>query len=94
LGFFGGYLVAVFLGNINPVNYMENAQRFLKLWDVFGGLIKTFFFGSVISIIACHKGLTTRGGAKGVGDATTSSVVKSLISLFILNYFLSMLFFK
>jgi len=94
VGFGGGYIVATFFGNINPVQYLETAQRLLKLWDVYGGLLKTLIFGMVISIIACYKGLNTKGGAKGVGDATTSSVVTSLISLFILNYFLSILFFK
>lgn len=94
VGFFGGYVVSTFFSNINPVQYMETAQRILKLWDVYGGLLKTLVFGMVIAIIACYKGLNTRGGAKGVGDATTSAVVTSLISLFILNYFLSILFFK
>src|SRR3989339_1988526 len=93
-GFGGGYAVASFVSKINPVEYMENAQSLLKLWDIFGGLIKTIFFGMIIAIIACYKGLKTRGGAKGVGEATTSSVVVTLISLFVVNYFLSMLFFK
>ncbi|MFC1571779.1 MlaE family ABC transporter permease, partial [Candidatus Margulisiibacteriota bacterium] len=89
-----GYLVATYLGKINPVQYMETAQHFLEVWDVLGGLIKTFIFGMIISVIACYKGLSTRGGAKGVGEATTSAVVTSLITLFIVNYFLSVLFFK
>src|SRR3989339_1762401 len=93
-GFGGGYAVASFVSKINPVEYMENAQSLLKLWDIFGGLIKTIFFGMIIAIIACYRGLKTRGGAKGVGEATTSSVVSTLISLFIVNYFLSILFFR
>lgn len=92
--FFGGYLVAVYLVKINSVDYMTSAKQFLSLWDVFGGIIKALVFGIVISIVASHKGLNTRGGAKGVGESTTSSVVACLISLFILNYFLSVLFFK
>jgi phospholipid/cholesterol/gamma-HCH transport system permease protein len=93
-GFIGGYFVAIFVVHINPVEYLETARSLLKLWDIFGGLIKTFFFGMVIAIIACHKGLSAGGGAKGVGEATTSSVVTSLITLFVLNYFLSIAFFK
>ncbi len=92
--FFGGYLVAVFLIKINGSDYMTSAQQLMKLWDVFGGIIKSVIFGMAIAIIACHKGLHTKGGAKGVGEATTSSVVASLIALFVLNYFLSVLFFK
>ena len=94
IGFLGGYFVATFLGEINPVQYMETAQNLLKVWDVYGGLLKTIVFGVVISVIACYKGLNAKGGAEGVGQATTSSVVTSLITLFILNYFLSTLFFR
>lgn len=94
VGFGGGYFVSVFISKINGVQYMETAQFLLKLWDVFGGMIKTIVFGMLISIIACYKGLTTKGGAKGVGESTTQTVVLSLITLFIVNYFLSILFFK
>lgn len=92
--FLGGYMVAVYAVKINSIDYMNSAQQFLKLWDVFGGIIKSLVFGIVLAVIACHKGLNTKGGAKGVGEATTGSVVACLIALFILNYFLSVLFFK
>ncbi|MDD5383078.1 MAG: ABC transporter permease [Candidatus Margulisbacteria bacterium] len=94
IGFGGGYLVATCLGSINPVEYMSTAQQMLKTWDVYGGILKTVIFGMIIAVIACYKGLTTKGGAKGVGEATTSSVVTTLLTLFIVNYFLSVLFFK
>lgn len=94
VAFLGGYLISVYLVRINPVDYMESANRLLKLKDIFGGIAKSFFFGMAISIIACFRGLSTRGGAKGVGEATTRAVVTSLISLFILNYFLTVLFFR
>ncbi|NQT29269.1 MAG: ABC transporter permease [Candidatus Saganbacteria bacterium] len=92
--FFGGYAVAVYVVKINGSDYMATAQSFLSVWDIYGGLLKTVVFGMIIAIIACYKGLTTRGGAKGVGESTTSSVVTTLIILFIVNYFLSLLFFK
>lgn len=94
VGFLGGYFVGIYVVHINPVEYMETARSLLKMWDIWGGLIKTFVFGAVIAIIACYRGLTTRGGAKGVGEATTSSVVTSLITIFVINYFLSIAFFK
>lgn len=94
VGFLGGLLVTTYVVHINPLEYLETSRNLLKLWDVWGGLIKTAIFGMVISIIASHRGLSARGGAKGVGEATTSSVVASLISLFIVNYFLSIAFFK
>ncbi len=94
LGFLGGYVVSISLAQINPNEYMDTAKQFLDMWDIWGGLIKTIFFGMIFAIIACYKGLNTKGGAKGVGEATTSSVETSLITLFIVNYFLSVAFFK
>jgi phospholipid/cholesterol/gamma-HCH transport system permease protein len=92
--FAGGYFVSIYVGKINPVEYLETAQSLSSLWDLYAGLMKTAVFGMIISIVACYRGLNTSGGAKGVGEATTSSVVITLISLFIVNYFLSMLFFR
>ena len=94
LGFLGGFMVATAFGGINSVQYLETAQNLVNSWDIYGGIIKTIIFGAIIAVIACHRGLNTKGGAKGVGEATTSSVVTTLISLFIVNYFLSVLFFK
>ncbi len=92
--FFGGFLVAVLLVHVSAPDYMLSAQQLVKMGDIYGGIAKSFVFGIVISIIACYRGLNAKGGAKGVGEATTSSVVSSLIALFIFNYFLSVLFFK
>lgn len=94
IGFLGGYFVGIYVVHINPVEYLDTAKNLLKMWDIWGGLLKTIIFGMVIAIIACYKGLSAKGGAKGVGEATTASVVISLISLFIINYFLSIAFFK
>ena len=94
LCFYGGYVVAVYIVKVNPVDYMTSAQQLMKMNDIFGGIIKAFVFGMILSVIACYRGLNARGGAKGVGEATTSSVVQSLIALFIANYFLTVLLFK
>lgn len=93
-GFGGGYFVAVYVSKINSMDYLSTAQNLLNMWDVYGGLIKTSIFGMIIAIIACYRGLNAKGGAKGVGEATTAAVVTTLICLFIVNYFLSLLFFK
>lgn len=94
IGFFGGYLVAVFVVGINAYGYMDSASSLLKMNDIIGGVVKAVFFGMIISIIGCFRGLKTRGGAKGVGESTTNSVVYSLMAIFIVNYFLSLLLFK
>ena len=94
IGFFGGYLVAVYVIGINSYGYMDSASSFLKMNDITGGIIKAVFFGMIISIIGCFKGMKTTGGAKGVGEATTNSVVYSLMAIFVTNYFLSLILFK
>jgi phospholipid/cholesterol/gamma-HCH transport system permease protein len=93
VGFFSGFLIAITKGNVNPYSYFNSAESMLRISDITGGLIKAVIFGFVIAAISCHKGLSARGGAKGVGIMTTRAVVISLISVFILNYFLSELLF-
>lgn len=94
LCFLGGFLVVVYLIKVNAVDYINSAQQLLKTGDIYGGIFKSFIFGMLISIVACYRGLNTKGGAKGVGESTTSSVVTSLIVLFVFNYFLSVMLFK
>lgn len=94
IGFIGSFLVSVYLVQINPYSYIETADQFLKTGDVMGGLLKAFIFGVLISIIASYRGLNAKNGAKGVGEATTSAVVISLITIFITNYFMSVALFK
>jgi phospholipid/cholesterol/gamma-HCH transport system permease protein len=94
VGFFGGYFISVHVMGINPIGYMDSASSLLGTGDIVGGIIKAFFFGMVISIVGCFMGLRTRGGANGVGESTTSSVVTSLLAIFIINYFLSVIIFK
>lgn len=94
VGFLGGYWVAVYLMGINSTGFMDSASMYIKSRDIYGGIIKSIFFGMIISIICCYKGMKTRGGAKGVGASTTDAVVYSLMSIFVVNYFLSLLLFK
>ena len=94
VGFFGGYIVAVFVVGINSFGFMDSASSLLTLNDITGGVIKAFFFGMIISIIGCYRGLKTKGGARGVGEATTDAVVYSLMAIFVVNYFLSLVLFK
>jgi len=93
VGFLGGLLVAIGTGRINVYSYFDSAQTMLTTSDIYGGLFKGFLFGLVVALISTYMGLTARSGAKGVGKVTTRAVVVSLISIFILNYFLSLALF-
>ena len=69
-------------------------QRALRSWDIISAMIKSQVFGAIISIVSCAWGVTTLGGAKGVGESTTSAVVISLVGVFIADFALSYVFFQ
>lgn len=94
VGSIGGISVAVTIYNISQVTFIESIQSFLQTWDLVSAVIKSVIFGGLIAIIGCSWGLTTTGGAKGVGQSTTTAVVMALIAIFISNFFLSWLMFQ
>ncbi|SFL62354.1 MlaE family ABC transporter permease [Pelosinus propionicus] len=94
IGTIGGYLVATLYAGISSFTYINSITIFTVVNDIMGGLIKAMFFGGIIAIIGCYKGLTTGEGAEGVGRATTASVVSSIILIFISNYFLSLVLYR
>ncbi|XP_019052533.1 PREDICTED: protein TRIGALACTOSYLDIACYLGLYCEROL 1, chloroplastic [Nelumbo nucifera] len=73
---------------------LDSAQRALRPWDIISAMIKSQVFGGIIAIVSCAWGVTTMGGAKGVGESTTSAVVISLVSIFIADFALSYCFFQ
>lgn len=94
VGMAGGLVISSSLYAINPTIFLNSVQNFTQLWDVFACLFKSLVFGVIIAIIGCSWGLTTTGGAKGVGESTTTAVVTSLLAIFISNFFLSWLMFQ
>lgn len=79
IGILGGYIIGVTRLGLGSALYIEMTTGPLDLKDVLIGLLKSVFFAIIICIVACHEGLSTRGGAEGVGTATTRSVVVSFI---------------
>ncbi len=94
MGSLGGIFVATTIYNISQATFIESIQSFLQIWDLISAMIKAVIFGGLIAIIGCNWGLTTTGGAKGVGQSTTTAVVMALIAIFISNFFLSWLMFQ
>lgn len=94
IGTIGGYLVAVTYADIGSFTFLHSIKVFAIVNDVTGGLVKAMVFGAIIAVIGCYKGLTTAEGAEGVGQATTASVVSSIVLIFISNYFLSLLLYR
>ncbi|NOR15293.1 MAG: MlaE family lipid ABC transporter permease subunit [Candidatus Aminicenantes bacterium] len=77
------------LMGVNAYIYMKNTLLYVEVWDVVTGLIKGGVFGVVIAQVGCWQGLKTRGGAEGVGRATTRTMVIAAILVLILNFFIS-----
>jgi len=93
VGIFGGYVIGVFNLGINSDLYIHTTLKFLELKDIYTGLSKSFVFAIIISIIGCYQGLSARGGAQGVGKATTLSVVTSFILVIFADCVLTALFY-
>ncbi len=92
-GIAGGYVVAVEVMGANPVVYVNNSFQFLVLNDLWSGLIKSAVFGGILTLIACHRGYDTKGGAEGVGRSTTSAVVAGSLGVLISDFFLTKILF-
>lgn len=93
IGVFGGYLVAVHKLGFNPSLYIQNTWTFLTTEDVVSGLVKAAVFGFIVTLMGCYFGYHSRGGAKGVGAATTNAVVSSAILILCFDYILTEMFF-
>jgi len=89
MGIAGGFLVAAIYTDVGPYSYIYSIETFTLFADFYNGLIKSMFFGGIVAIVGCLKGMAAKEGAEGVGNATTSSVVTSIVWIFVINYFLS-----
>lgn len=87
-GIGAGYYVAVHvLGGVDGVYYWNNTLKYTMAKDIWIGTIKGFYFGILIALICCHKGLNSGYGAEGVGHATTEAVVHSSLAVLVANFF-------
>lgn len=93
VGILGGYFVGVGLLGINAGTYISNTVKYLELFDIYSGLVKAACFGLILSSIGCYKGFNARGGAQGVGRATTEAVVLASVLILVNDYFLTAMMF-
>ena len=92
VGIGGGLIVAATQLEVSPTGFLLSVEEALDMGDVLGGAAKACVFGAVIALFASERGLATRGGAEGVGRATTSAVVTILFNLVLLDAMFSVLF--
>ena len=86
-GVASGWIASVGLLDLSSADFVKGLRLFFSPFDVRYGLVKAASFGCVVTLIGCQRGLTTRGGAEGVGRAATSAVVYSAVMILVLDAF-------
>jgi phospholipid/cholesterol/gamma-HCH transport system permease protein len=89
----GGWVIAIFIAHVTSTMYWANVIDRLVFGNLFIGLLKPFVFSFVIAFISCYFGFHSEGGTKGVGQATTNSVVAASITILIVNFFITKVIF-
>ena len=92
-GIAGGYFFNVIIQGVSPGAYLQGFQSLSHLPDLWSSLMKAWVFGFIAAMVACYKGLTAKGGPKGVGDAVNQSVVITFILIFFANFIMTSLYF-
>jgi len=85
----GGWMVAAVIANVPSTLYWANVKSQLTFGNMFMGLAKPIIFSLTIAFVACHKGFTSAGGTKGVGRATTNSVVMSSVLVLVFSFLIT-----
>ena len=93
IGIFGGFLICFYKLSVSPYMYWEMVKDSLVIKDIMTGLLKTVFFGMIIAIVGCYEGLNVKGGADGVGSATTLAVVRSFLLIILFDCLFTFVFY-
>jgi len=90
VGVIGCYFVAITLYQVDNRTFIQQLQWIVEWKDVVKGLVKALIFGFIFSSIACYKGFLAKGGARGVGEATTDAVVVGLLMILVADFFITL----
>jgi phospholipid/cholesterol/gamma-HCH transport system permease protein len=94
IGVLGGYIVGTQSLGFNGAVYMQNTVDFVTRSDIVSGLVKAGAFGFIIALMGCFHGFNSKGGAQGVGAATTAAVVSASILILAANYLMTSILFQ
>jgi phospholipid/cholesterol/gamma-HCH transport system permease protein len=94
IGVFGGYLVGTYSLGYSPAGFLNTMLENVATDDVASGLAKSAVFGFIVALMGCYHGYHSKGGAQGVGAATTYAVVSASIMILLTDYLLTALFFS
>ncbi len=93
VGTAGAYAVGLYLLHIDPGQFEGNIRWYVDPRDIHQGIINSVVFGLLMGLISCHKGYNAKGGARGVGQATTQAVVVGSVTVLVADYFLTALMY-
>jgi len=93
-GMAAGHILVVEIWRVDGAAYWFQSAKFLTPWDIITGSLKPIVFGGLIALVACRRGLLTKGGATGVGEACTKGVVQASVLVLVSNFLMSLLFQK
>jgi phospholipid/cholesterol/gamma-HCH transport system permease protein len=91
MGLVGGMLVAVFDREVDPYLYWNTIAYWVVIRDFLTGLVKSLFFGIIVTLVGCYNGLATEGGTEGLGRSTTATVVQVAMGVIVSDFFLTKL---
>ena len=91
MGLVGGMLVAVFDREVDPYLYWNTIAYWVVIRDFLTGLVRSLFFGVIVTLVGCYNGLATEGGTEGLGRSTTATVVQVAMGVIISDFFLTKL---
>jgi phospholipid/cholesterol/gamma-HCH transport system permease protein len=94
VGVAGGYTFNVMMQGGTPGAYLASFQALGQLPDLIAGEVKALLFGAIAAVVASYKGMTAKGGPKGVGDAVNQSVVITFMLLFAVNFVITAIYFQ
>jgi phospholipid/cholesterol/gamma-HCH transport system permease protein len=91
-GIVGSTILSIQGFGVDPYHYWRQSLKYVGLWQLMTGLVKSIFFGAVVALISCYQGFRCRQGAEGVGNAATKAFVNSFIAILVIDFFLVYLF--
>ena len=94
IGVMGGWVVSTQTLGFNSAHYIQSTMDYVEAGDVTSGLWKAATFGFIIALMGCYNGYHSKGGAQGVGRATTNAVVSASVLILAANYVLTSVFFS
>ena len=92
VGFLAGYAFNIYLQNGTPGSFVSTFASFATVEDLVLALVKSIVFGAIVAIVACHKGLSTRGGPAGVANSVNAAVVEAVLLLMTVNVLMTQLY--